>query len=125
MKIWEINLGEIGAKYKDEHNTWVITCCSDLMNVETGECIENIYPLQLLLRIEFEKVEKVDWSKVSVDTKILVKNSDLEYWVKRYFAKYENGRVYAWGNGKTSFTVRNNSKCISWDCAKLYEGSEE
>ena len=38
----------------------------------------------------------VDWSKVAVDTPILVRNSREEAWRKRYFAKYENGTVYAW-----------------------------
>lgn len=38
----------------------------------------------------------VDWSKVAVDTPILVRNSEEEVWEKRHFAKYENGIVYAW-----------------------------
>ena len=32
----------------------------------------------------------VDWSKVAVDTPILVRDSEEESWRKRYFAKYEN-----------------------------------
>ena len=45
----------------------------------------------------------VDWSKVAVDTPILVRDSEKESWRKRHFAKYENGIVYAWGNGTTSW----------------------
>ena len=33
----------------------------------------------------------IDWSKVEVDTPILVKNYEDEPWIKRYFAKYEDG----------------------------------
>ena len=32
---------------------------------------------------------EVDWSKVEVDTPILVRNTDNEEWNKRYFARYE------------------------------------
>lgn len=32
----------------------------------------------------------VDWSKVAVDTPILVTYSGIHQWVKRHFAKYEN-----------------------------------
>lgn len=41
----------------------------------------------------------VDWSKVAVDTPILIRDSSFSEWGKRYFAKYENGIVYAWSNG--------------------------
>ena len=46
------------------------------------------------------KEPEVDWSKVKVDTPILVKDILKSEWIKRYFAKYENGRVYAWKEGK-------------------------
>lgn len=43
----------------------------------------------------------VDWSKVAVDTPIIVKEKiDL----KRHFAKFENGFVYYYDNGRTSWT---------------------
>ena len=32
----------------------------------------------------------VDWSKVEVDTPILVRDSEANEWRKRYFAKYDN-----------------------------------
>lgn len=62
----------------------------------------------------------VDWSKVAVDTPILVTYSGIHQWVKRHFAKYENGRVYAWNHGKTSWT---GEMCTPWDLAKLPERS--
>ena len=46
----------------------------------------------------------VDWSKVAVDTPILVRDSANLEWTKRYFAKYENGSVFAWNGGKTSWS---------------------
>lgn len=43
----------------------------------------------------------VDWSKVAVDTPILVKQ---KVGLKRHFAKFENGFVYYYDNGRTSWT---------------------
>ena len=58
----------------------------------------------------------VDWSKVAVDTPILVRDDIFSKWVKRYFAKYENGTVYAWSNGTTSWS---GDRHTSWKLAKL------
>lgn len=65
----------------------------------------------------------VDWSKVPVDTPILVKNSEYTEWSHRYFAKYENGKVYTWGFGATSWSTE-TCATYSWDFAKLAEEVE-
>lgn len=65
----------------------------------------------------------VDWSKVEVDTKILVRGAEYNSWSKRHFAKYENGKVYAWDDGATSFTA--NGEVTEWEFAKLAEGGEQ
>ena len=67
----------------------------------------------------------VDWSKVAVDTPILVRDSEKESWRKRHFAKYENGIVYAWGNGATSLGAFSSDYLINWKMAKLAEGEEK
>ena len=61
----------------------------------------------------------VDWSKVAVDTPILVRDSASLEWSKRYFAKYENGSVYAWADGATSWS--SNEYTVAWKLAKLPE----
>lgn len=58
----------------------------------------------------------IDWSKVAVDTPILVRDSANLEWTERYFAKYDNGVVYAWSNGTTSWT---GDRHTSWKLAKL------
>lgn len=63
----------------------------------------------------------VDWSKVKVDTLILVKDDYDDKWEKAYFAKYEDEMIYAWSNGKTSFSARNKDDTFIWDRAKLAE----
>ena len=64
---------------------------------------------------------EVDWTKVKVDTPILVRDSEDSKWLKRYFAKYEDGLVYAWLGENTSYDTCNAAK---WKYAKL-AGSEE
>lgn len=70
------------------------------------------------------KEPEVDWSKVKVDTPILVKDILKSEWIKRYFAKYENGRVYVWKEGKTSWSAVNELDVNSWKYAKLAESEE-
>lgn len=62
---------------------------------------------------------EVDWSKVAVDTPVLVKNSGNKNWLKRYFAKYENKKIYVFKNGRTSWS--SDGETLSWDCVKLAE----
>ena len=83
-------------------------------------CVKcHLYRIIWLLE-EYEEPE-TDWSKVKVDTPILVKAIDDDKWEKRYFAKYEGGVVYAWDGGKTSW----NKDCVaSWKYAKLAESEE-
>lgn len=59
---------------------------------------------QLWLDEEYEEPE-VDWSKVPVNTLIRVKENKIDEWVLRYFAKYKDGKIYAWDYGCTSKTT--------------------
>lgn len=69
------------------------------------------------LKIVMEYEPPVDWSKVPVDTKILVSH-DKEKWLRRYFAKFEDGKVFAWCVGCTSFT---ENSTLMYEYAKLYK----
>ena len=71
---------------------------------------------------EPEKPE-TDWSKVEVDTPILVRNSEDEVWERRHLAEYENGTVYAWDGGDTSWS--GGDIMTEWKYAKLAESEEE
>ena len=90
----------------------------DCINVGCARC----KMLQVLWLLEDYEEPEVDWSKVEVDTPILVRDLEGEEWLRRYFAKYENGKVYAWGNGCTSQTADN---MYAWRFAKLAESEEE
>ena len=73
---------------------------------------------QMLWLLEEYKEPEVDWSKVEVDTPILVRNYEDEKWEKRFFAKFEYDYVLAWDYGRTSW---NESEMIPWKYAKLAE----
>lgn len=72
---------------------------------------------------EYEEPQ-IDWSKVPVDTPILVRDSQDDEWIHRHFAKFEDGVVYAWDNGKTSWSLLSHAKC-DWKYAKLAEDGDK
>lgn len=131
MKAWEICKEEnVGKKYVDSNcNEWEVYKIR-LINgdyYDLRDCNDNDlskeYYLSSILELDFEEV--VNWSKVPVDTKILVRVSEHNEWSKRHFAKFENGFIYAWDNGKTSFTSNTKVSYTAWQQAKLYEEGEE
>ena len=65
------------------------------------------------------KEPEVDWSKVPVDTPVLVKDSTPYTWKRRYFAYYEDGIVHTYSDGATSWSVNKNSVNPGWNYAKL------
>ena len=74
--------------------------------------------LQTLWLLEDCEESEIDWNKVKVDTPLLVRNYINGEWSKRYFAKYKNGKVFAWSDGRSSW---NETDVRAWDCAKLAE----
>ena len=74
-----------------------------------------------MLWLEEECMEEVDWSKVAVDTPILVRDFEYEEWRDRYFARYENETIYVWCDGRTSWSAYDNSDVTSWEYVKLAE----
>ena len=68
-----------------------------------------------------EELGIVDWSKVAVDTPVLVRDFEGAKWEKRYFAIFKNGRVNTWCGGTTSWSSENITDTISWRHAKLVE----
>lgn len=61
----------------------------------------------------------VDWSKVAVDTPIFVRNRIEDMWKCRYFAKYEDGKVYTWCGGRTSWSNVISYEPVNWEYAEL------
>ena len=88
------------------------------------DCVRCCMLQMIWLLEDYEEPEEpeTDWSKIEVDTPILVKDREDGDWLKRYFAKYEDGYVYAWGNGCTSWNADNT---YAWNHTKLAEGEDE
>lgn len=91
--------------------------CSD---VKCDHC-RMLMSIWLMDEYKEPKEPEIDWSKVPVDTKIYIRSSIDNDWVGRYFAKYENGAVYAWANGRTSWTSGGGDNVWPWKHAKLAE----
>lgn len=79
--------------------------------------------LQMAWLLEEYEEPEVDWSKVKVDTPILVRyDEESVVWHKKHFAKYEDGKVCAWNNGETSWTT--NGGMTAWKYVKLADSEE-
>ena len=89
---------------------------------KTSWTTDNTYPWEYAKLVEDQKEPEIDWSKVKVDTPILVRDSKDGKWLERYFAKFEDGKVYAWLGENTSYDTCNAAK---WKYAKLAESEEE
>lgn len=112
----------------DKKNNEIIPCCflhhcSDckFLFSDNKECSEN---RREWLNSEYVEPE-VDWSKVPVDTPILVRNSEKAEWEKRHFACIDDGKVCTWCNGTTSWSTHNKDYFCEWSCAKLAEDVEK
>lgn len=91
----------------------------------TDECITECKKWCNAEYVEPPARPPVDWGKVPVDTPVLVRNLGKLGWKHRYFAKYENGQVYAWCNGSTSWSKGCGDTGYAWEYAKLAEESEQ
>ena len=89
---------------------------------KTSWTTDNTYPWEYAKLVEDQKKPEIDWSKIKVDTPILVRDSEDGKWLERYFAKFEDGKVYAWLGENTSYTTCGAAK---WKYAKLAESEEE
>lgn len=72
------------------------------------------------LNSEYDATE-TDWTKVSIDTPIFVKNQEDDPWQRRHFAGYKHGMVYAYSNGQTSWTIDkigSLQNCEAWKYAE-------
>ena len=116
-------------KYADEIKRYKGTYfCNEFIKpniLKTKSCLDmscnqcGILQMLWLLEDYKEEESEVDWSKVEVDTPILVRHTEDEEWVKRHFAKYDKyGLVYTWKSGGTSWTEEDLSV---WSYAKLPE----
>lgn len=89
------------------------------ISIMTKSILPNIAKNEFLDIAEYLGI--VDWSKVAVDTPVLVRDFEGAKWEKRYFAFFKNGKVNTWCGGATSWSSDNIIDTISWRHAKVAE----
>jgi hypothetical protein len=82
---------------------WPVSHTADL---EYGRNAVNNHPSDL---IEHNPAEEL-----VVDQPVMVRLHPSSEWERRYFAKYENGKVYTWTNGTTSWTAEASMAWNYW-----------
>ena len=121
MKNYEKYADEI-RKYKGNNFCIDFVLPNIMKSNDCGGNCEVCRMLQMLWLLEEYKEPETDWSKVAVDTPILVRYSEDGEWLRRHFAKYEDGIVYAWKDAYTSWT---GDRVTPWELAKLAESEDE
>lgn len=66
----------------------------------------------------------VDWSKVAVDTPIIVRYKDTPKPLNRHFSRFSNGNIYYFTDGKTSWTSMDETK-VGIEDVELAGGDDE
>ena len=96
----------------------------NLINNNLNSTIIKIYELNKDNELELiwdRERDFIDWSTIPVDTKVLVKDFKHDKWKKRYFCKYEDGMIYCWSCGTTSFSANDDNDFVGWEYVELYK----
>ena len=74
----------------------------------------------------WQRKPEYDWSKAETDMPMLGKPSPDSSPIKRHFAEYKDGIVYAWEDGATSFTASKNGPWLQRMYNPIpYKGNEQ
>lgn len=116
-KIWESGDIACFTKNGEIKPCYEITCPECEFNGEEGCSLNS---KKWLVSEYKDLAEDVDWSKVPVDTPVLVKHHETDKWMPRYFAGINgNGNVIAFEDGTTSWSDDGKNFTLSWEYAKL------
>lgn len=112
----------LGRRVAMNATTGEIVCCGD---TRCNECLfqgsedANCSQKAFKWADEEYKEPEVDWSKVPVDTPVLVSH-DGKKWYRRHFSRVVNGIPYAWMYGSTSWTAHRDNE-MTYHYIKLGE----
>lgn len=113
IKKCDYGINAKNGEFIDCNSKYIEDCKRCVFN---GECGEE-EKIRNWLNAEYQEV---DWSKVPIDTKVLVSN-DNRNWYRRYFAYYRDRCILVFNNGTTSWTVNEFAETRSWKYVKLAE----
>ena len=71
-----------------------------------------------------DHIDTVDWSKVPVDTPVLVRDDNTQNWKPRYFAKYEDGAYFVYTSGQSSWSTSTNA-IVEYNYIKLADNTNK
>lgn len=128
MKVWELENDKEYESDIPQHEKIVFKVIDgDLWRRNEGIYYRDYMTYNHVRKCDFtEYTPPTDWSKVKVDAKIFVSNSKDRFWRKRHFAKFEDGKVYVWRDGETSWSSDDDENITAWSYYKLAtEESEE
>ena len=124
-------LNQLGRTKGTCEGVWCTDCCLSPAIIgnscSTIELTDTQKAIELVQEWHKEHTLKIDWSKVPVDTLIWVWDK-VTTRRKRHFAKYEDGNIYAWFRGATSWSVDYDGAdyvVTQWEYAELAEVADE
>lgn len=79
---------------------------------------ENCRVATMLWLQEEYKEPETDWTQVPVDTLVEVWDIFEKNALKRYFAKFKDGKIWCWQYGATSVTADGNS-IVGWEHGRI------
>ena len=107
----------------DKKHNKIISCC-DCSRCKFSTDVGCTEKRREWLNSEYVDPE-VDWSKIPIDTPILVRDADNESWRKGHFAGISvTGKVGIFYNGGTSWSAAKPSDYTLWSQAKLAEDAD-
>lgn len=108
-------------------NDETFVCCTGeqhvLISYFSEVVLKDLLQDKKFIRIS-DHIDTVDWSKVPVDTKVIVSNEEDGVQFCRYFSDYKNGKVFTWDFGATSWSSLAKEQS-HWNYARLAEDINE
>jgi hypothetical protein len=90
-----------------------INCCNGSTTVDHSHNVF-VKNLPALMQLDFHEV--VDWGKVKQDAKVEVSYDGAKHFNdRRYFAKYENGKVRIYPHGQTSWSYTSGQILLAFN----------
>ena len=100
--------GQAVAVHKDKLEPMVCSknVCNDCLNCgENGRCKKDKEAIAKWMNEEYiDPAERIDWSRIAIDTPILVRNDECNIWERGYFAGIGKDGIFVYPNGTTNFT---------------------
>lgn len=107
-----------GRRYLDNYQVEWEVRADNLYSKQFNLSIESVYNVRQIAGLNFRELPY--WEYADVDTPVLVSMCG-DIWSRAYFAKYEDGKIFTFPNGRTSWSSGGISNLIEWKMAVMTE----